>query len=397
MAGIFISYRRADSISATGRLHEYLTNAFGADMVFKDVEDIPPGVDFRQHLKNSIEACNIVLVIIGNRWVNITDAEGNRRLFAEDDWVRTEVATALHSPNTVTIPVLVEGAAPPQASELPDDIKELAYRNAFHVRNDPDFPSDASKLIELLRPQMPQAALQQQKSAQAAPTRRVPIGWLVGGALLGAILLFALLLSLPTDPDPAVETEPAIAQSDADGNPQQQIAPTDSAVQGDTSATALPTAADIAQQPSGSQVFAEDEILIYADDSFGYSFEFPNHWEFVAEFSEVGVYAVEGDDLIIFIYEFPNYDGTLQDLPEQINQIFSSATIEEQQSETSIPGTEAIAFTWTDVPSYRARALATIIDGTGLIFSVEPVGEEVMDEARQEAIFDLLTRSLLIE
>gem|GEM_PF-1257998 len=47
MPRIFISYRRVDSHIITGRVHDWLVFAFGEKNVFKDVDDIPPGMDFR--------------------------------------------------------------------------------------------------------------------------------------------------------------------------------------------------------------------------------------------------------------------------------------------------------------------------------------------------------------
>ena len=152
MPKIFISYRRADSISATGRLHEHLIQAFGTENVFKDVEDIPPGVDFRDFLREAVTACDVVLVVIGQQWASITGADGQPRLHDPNDFVRAEVASALANPSTLTIPVLVEGATPPDADALPEEIKAIAFRNAFSLRNDPDFIPDTHKLIASLDP-----------------------------------------------------------------------------------------------------------------------------------------------------------------------------------------------------------------------------------------------------
>jgi hypothetical protein len=42
MPTIFISYRRADSASAAGRLYDRLAERYGRASVFKDVDSIPP-------------------------------------------------------------------------------------------------------------------------------------------------------------------------------------------------------------------------------------------------------------------------------------------------------------------------------------------------------------------
>ena len=47
---IFISYRRTDSEDICGRIYDRLTQEFSKENVFKDTENIPPGVDFRFEL-----------------------------------------------------------------------------------------------------------------------------------------------------------------------------------------------------------------------------------------------------------------------------------------------------------------------------------------------------------
>lgn len=48
MAGIFISYRRSDTGAVCGRIADSLRAVFGNDAVFRDVSDIPGGIDFRR-------------------------------------------------------------------------------------------------------------------------------------------------------------------------------------------------------------------------------------------------------------------------------------------------------------------------------------------------------------
>ena len=69
MSGIFISYRRDDSAASAGRLCDRLGAAFGADQVFMDVEDIPPGADFSAHISAKIGACDALLARISHEAV----------------------------------------------------------------------------------------------------------------------------------------------------------------------------------------------------------------------------------------------------------------------------------------------------------------------------------------
>src|SRR6185437_11740282 len=62
---IFISYRRTDTASASGRIYERLVALYGKDNVFKDVDTIPAGVDFEHYIEEFIPQCAVLLVIIG--------------------------------------------------------------------------------------------------------------------------------------------------------------------------------------------------------------------------------------------------------------------------------------------------------------------------------------------
>ena len=91
---VFISYRREDSEDATGRIRDRLKDRFGAAAVFMDIDSIPPGIDFRAHIAAAIDACDVVLVVIGSRWL---EREGGvaARIHDERDFVRQEIRAAL--------------------------------------------------------------------------------------------------------------------------------------------------------------------------------------------------------------------------------------------------------------------------------------------------------------
>ena len=146
MAKIFISYRRTDSAASSGRIYDRLVSRFKRKNVFKDVDDIPAGVDFGSYIQQSLRECAVVLVVIGPRWLGARADDSSRRLENPADWVRVEIETALALGLTV-IPLLVEGAAIPKAADLPDSLRELARLNALPVRNDPDFSHDMERVI----------------------------------------------------------------------------------------------------------------------------------------------------------------------------------------------------------------------------------------------------------
>jgi formylglycine-generating enzyme required for sulfatase activity len=132
VGGIFISYRRGDSEGQARALSLELANYIGDKAVFMDVDSIALGRDFRKSLHDSLESCDAFLALIGPSWLESKDAGGKRRLDDPTDFVRQEIATALKRNIPVT-PVLLQGAPMPAEQSLPDDLKELAFRNGFEL------------------------------------------------------------------------------------------------------------------------------------------------------------------------------------------------------------------------------------------------------------------------
>src|SRR5688572_229939 len=126
---IFISYRREDSGGYAGRLFDRLSVQYGAAQVFRDIDDLGPGVDFVQEIEDSIGTAAVLIAIIGRDWP-ATDESGSRRLDQEEDFVRLEVGGALRKGIRV-IPVLVGGAMIP--ADLPDDLARLRRLNALTI------------------------------------------------------------------------------------------------------------------------------------------------------------------------------------------------------------------------------------------------------------------------
>ena len=187
---IFISYRRDDSAGYAGRLFDFLRARFGSKNVFMDIDTIQPGDDFRKIVKDAVGTCDVVLVMIGKQWLNMTDAKGQRRLDDSSDWVRVEIATALANPNVRVIPVLVRGAPMPGEHELPEDLKELSWRNALEL-SDSRFQHDAGKLVGVIertteRPGITRAIGKYKSSA--AKYWAVALGVLALGLVIGVAL-----------------------------------------------------------------------------------------------------------------------------------------------------------------------------------------------------------------
>lgn len=131
---MFISYRRSDTGGRAGRLHDSLADRFGDRNVFHDLSGLAPGAAFDHQIGQRIAACDVVLVLIGSRWLDETGPDGVRRLDRTDDYVRHEIREALAHGKRI-VPVLVEDARLPGVAELPDDIAPLVRRQAFGLRD----------------------------------------------------------------------------------------------------------------------------------------------------------------------------------------------------------------------------------------------------------------------
>jgi hypothetical protein len=174
MPRITIFYRRDDSLDITGRIYDRLAGHFGREAVFRDIDDIPPGADFRRHIDRVIDASDIVLAIMGPRWIGPDDEQ--RRLASPDDPVRLEIETALRK-NKPLIPVLVSRAVMPPQDELPDSLHDFGYLNAVQVDSGQDFDFHVGRLIRAVEavPRIEPPPTAEPPVAPVAP----PVGWLV--------------------------------------------------------------------------------------------------------------------------------------------------------------------------------------------------------------------------
>ena len=147
---IAISYRREDSTSIAGRLHDRLRAEFGKENVFMDFDSIPYGVDFRDHIAQTLEKAEILVAVIGPGWLAPRAGESTRRIDDATDFVRLEIGGALRRGIPV-IPILVDKTSMPMEEALPDDLKPLVFRNALMLDSGIDFHHHADRLITGIR------------------------------------------------------------------------------------------------------------------------------------------------------------------------------------------------------------------------------------------------------
>jgi hypothetical protein len=181
---VFISYRRQESSGLAGRLYDRLAARFGDDQVFMDVDTIALGVDFAEVISQAVSSCEVLVAVIGPRWLTATDEDGRRRLDDPDDFVRLEIAAALERDIRV-IPILVEGAQMPRRQQLPEALAGLARRNALSVRHE-SFRADAERLLAAVEPLL-------RPPVAPAPRRET------GSEVAGADDFQAVILTAPPD------------------------------------------------------------------------------------------------------------------------------------------------------------------------------------------------------
>ena len=153
---VFISYRRDDDPGRASQLNEALSARFGADRVFFDVAGIRSGENYVEVINGRIEQSDVVIVVIGPRWLSIMEQRDRRSLLeSRDDFVRIELEAALkRQPRVRVVPVLVDEARPPDRQALPRDIRNLAFLEALELHHS-TWNEDVGRLIAELERREP--------------------------------------------------------------------------------------------------------------------------------------------------------------------------------------------------------------------------------------------------
>ena len=147
MPGIFLSYRREDSGGyACEAIYDGLIQRFGTSLVFRDIDTIDPGVDFVEEIEQAVASCDVLIAVIGPKWLTATDNQGRRRLDDTKDWVRLELETALNR-NIRVVPMLLNGVSMPEEEALPESLKTFARRQAIEI-SEKHFRSDLNRLLQ---------------------------------------------------------------------------------------------------------------------------------------------------------------------------------------------------------------------------------------------------------
>ncbi|HET9274085.1 MAG TPA: toll/interleukin-1 receptor domain-containing protein [Methyloceanibacter sp.] len=213
---IVLSYRRTDAAMA-GRIFDRLVQHFGKSSLFIDIDNVPFGVDFRKHIDDALKTSDLLIAVVGRNWVG-AQSDGKARIMNEADPVRVELETALRRDLNV-LPVLLDGASMPDPGDLPESIRDFAYRNAVEVESGRDFNVHIDRLIRAIEQLLGVKAKVEPPPvspllSQAPPATRKTRPKLWATALLGvgALAVAGLLwfggIPWPTDKEDAPEGLP---------------------------------------------------------------------------------------------------------------------------------------------------------------------------------------------
>jgi hypothetical protein len=147
MPKIFISYRRQDSAYAAGIVRDHLQKTFGRESVFMDIDNVPLGQDFREHIQRAVNQCDVFLALIGENWTGRSDTTNRTTIDDPQDYVRVEVEAALLR-SIPLIPVLVGQGRLPNIEDLPSKIQLLSFRNAAELRPGPHLQAQLKRLSD---------------------------------------------------------------------------------------------------------------------------------------------------------------------------------------------------------------------------------------------------------
>jgi hypothetical protein len=142
---IFISYRRVDSPGTVGRLYDRIRSRFGDGSVYMDTDVIPFGSNFKKHTGNALGYTRVLVSVVGARWVGPRRLS-KPRIFETDDAIRLEIRTALAFKIPI-LPVLLDGASMPKASQVPADLADFTAINAAPLSSGSGFEHDAEAIL----------------------------------------------------------------------------------------------------------------------------------------------------------------------------------------------------------------------------------------------------------
>lgn len=142
---VFISYRRNTASTVAANFRFILKTRLGNHVLFRDMESIPPGDEFRQVITDAIHKCRVFLLLIDPSWcTNI----GRKRLEDSNDFIRFELKLGLAKrPSIRIIPILINGVISLRDVKLPGDFKCLHTLQSVQLGEGEHYDSSIERII----------------------------------------------------------------------------------------------------------------------------------------------------------------------------------------------------------------------------------------------------------
>jgi hypothetical protein len=260
VAVVFVSYRRGDESGHARRLVQELRRpGLGLEVVM-DAHEVAPGSDVVAAIDEAVERADAVLAVIGPRWLTETDQHDRRYVDLASDHVRIELDAAQRHDRPV-IPVLVGGAAMPEAEDLPAALQWLARRSPLELR-DASFDADVDRLRKAIVPLGPHAV-------EPGGGKRQRGLWIAVAVLVLAVIglgVAALLTSSDDGGGSSATSQPATSVE----TPSSEAASTEQATTEEPPATSEPPASTTSTTPP------DLSVTIFQDDLAPPSRAFPD-------------------------------------------------------------------------------------------------------------------------
>lgn len=164
---IFVSYRRSDSQYAAIALADALSWAFPEGEVFFDRAAIQGSNEWPSVIRNAARQARLLVVLIGEGWLQAADQYGRRRLDHPDDWVRQELLAALERRIEI-LPVTLENAGMPPAEAFDAALVPLTARQSYNVRAQ-SWERDLHTVIDLISTLTGTSARMKEENAKRNP------------------------------------------------------------------------------------------------------------------------------------------------------------------------------------------------------------------------------------
>jgi hypothetical protein len=116
---------------------------------------------FVRSFTSVLESCDVMVTLIGPDWLDAADPSGNRRLESPTDFVRQEIAAALKRNIPGDSRSWSRALGCPVSEQLPDDLRDLPYRNGFELGHT-TWESDVAEMVKRL-------GLQEQRPGASVP------------------------------------------------------------------------------------------------------------------------------------------------------------------------------------------------------------------------------------